>query len=135
MPDRESLGRLVRETWVEWAREQPNPKPGWLTGWDDLDEGQREVDMRIGEAVAAAERDRLYAELGNDHYAIFTEDRWTVEHSVGCRLGGQLPECAYHAAVALIADLHLPNMAGRWRIAWIDSAGLPILTPAPEPQP
>ena len=56
--DREALGRLVRETWVKWASEQPGPKPSWLTGWDDLDDGQREVDMRIGEAVAAAERDR-----------------------------------------------------------------------------
>jgi hypothetical protein len=51
---REDLGRIVRETWVAWAREQPDPKPSWLTDWDDLDAGQREVDMRIGEAVAAA---------------------------------------------------------------------------------
>jgi hypothetical protein len=50
---REALGRLVREVWVKWAGEQPNPKPSWLTGWEGLDEGQREVDMRIGEAVAA----------------------------------------------------------------------------------
>lgn len=50
---REALGRLVRETWVEWAREQPDPKPSWLVPWEDLDEGQREVDMRIGEAVTA----------------------------------------------------------------------------------
>ena len=53
------LGRLVRETWVQWASEQPSPKPSWLTPWDDLDGGQREVDTRIGEAVAAAEQDRL----------------------------------------------------------------------------
>lgn len=51
--DREPLGRIVRETWVAWAREQPNPKRDWLTGWDELDDGQREVDMRIGSAVAA----------------------------------------------------------------------------------
>lgn len=54
----EHRGRLVRETWVTWAKEQPDPKPSWLTGWDDLDDGQREVDMRIGAAVAAAERER-----------------------------------------------------------------------------
>jgi len=24
------------------------PKPSWLVPWEDLDEGQREVDMRIG---------------------------------------------------------------------------------------
>lgn len=53
---REQLGRIVREAWVEWAGEQPDPKPSWLTGWDDLDEDQREVDMRIGEAVAEAAR-------------------------------------------------------------------------------
>jgi hypothetical protein len=51
MPDREALGRLVREVWVEWAREQPDPKPSHLVGWDDLDEGNREVDMRIGDAL------------------------------------------------------------------------------------
>jgi hypothetical protein len=52
-PDpREPLGRLVRDTWVTWAREQPNPKPSWLAPWDELDDGQREVDMRIGAAVA-----------------------------------------------------------------------------------
>lgn len=55
---REALGRLVREAWVAWAREQPGPKPSWLVPWEDLDEGQREVDMRIGEAVAAAQREQ-----------------------------------------------------------------------------
>ena len=51
---RERLGRIVRETWVKWAREQSESKPSWLVGWDELDESQQEVDMRIGEAVAAA---------------------------------------------------------------------------------
>lgn len=81
-------------------------------------------------AIRAAERERVYAELGNDHHVIFTEDRWTVEHSVECRLSGHMHECAYHAAVAAVADEPRPEMAGRWRIAGIDAAGLPILTPA-----
>lgn len=51
---REALGALVRKAWTEWATEQPGPKPSWLTPWEELDEGQREVGMRIGEAVAAA---------------------------------------------------------------------------------
>ena len=51
---REQLGRLVRETWVACAEEAGDTKPSHLTGWDDLDEDMREVDMRIGEAVAAA---------------------------------------------------------------------------------
>ena len=50
--DREQLGKLVRQTWVQWASEQRRPKRSWLAGWDKLDPGQREVDMRIGEAVA-----------------------------------------------------------------------------------
>ena len=49
---REPLGRIVRETWVAWAKEQSSPKPSWLLGWEDLDDGQREVDMRIASAVA-----------------------------------------------------------------------------------
>ena len=45
---RELVGRLVRQVWTEWAREQPDPKPSWLLSWEELDDGQREVDMRIG---------------------------------------------------------------------------------------
>jgi hypothetical protein len=61
--DRVALGRLVRETWVKWAKEQPNPKPSWLAPWEDLPEPDREVDRRIGETIAARgvadELDRL----------------------------------------------------------------------------
>lgn len=81
---------------------------------------------RIAMAVAA-ERERIYAELGNDHYVIFTEDRWTIEHSVECRLSGHMPECTYHEAIARIAAEYDPGMAGRWRIDGIDSEGLPNL--------
>ena len=51
---RKTLGRVVRRVWVAWALEQPDPKDSWLMTWSELDGGQREVDMRIGEAVAAA---------------------------------------------------------------------------------
>jgi hypothetical protein len=54
IPQREALGRLVRRVWVKWAREQAEPTPSWLVPWERLDPGQREVDMRIGEAVYAA---------------------------------------------------------------------------------
>lgn len=49
---REWLGRIVREVWIEWAREQPGPKPSWLQPWDDLAEPEQEADRRIGERVA-----------------------------------------------------------------------------------
>jgi hypothetical protein len=58
MPDpkepRELVGRFVRQVWLEWAREQPAVKTAWLLPWEDLDEGQREVDMRIGAALFEA---------------------------------------------------------------------------------
>jgi hypothetical protein len=60
MPSRrEILGRLVRKAWLTWARKQPDAKPSWLAPWEELGDGQREVDMIIGEAVAAAEQERI----------------------------------------------------------------------------
>lgn len=50
--DADALGRLVREVWVEWAREQPNPKPSWLVPYDELSEPDKEVDQLIGVTVA-----------------------------------------------------------------------------------
>jgi len=50
--DREHLGRMVREIWIVWAREQPHPKPSWLKPWEELSEPDREVDRRIGEGIA-----------------------------------------------------------------------------------
>jgi len=77
--------------------------------------------------IAAAERERIYAELGNNHYVIFTEDRWTIEHSVECRLSGRMHECYHHVAVARIATEFDPAMAGRWLITAIDLNGEPAL--------
>jgi hypothetical protein len=50
--DREALGRLVREAWMHWARQHPNPKHSWLMPWEELAEDDREVDRQIGEQVA-----------------------------------------------------------------------------------
>lgn len=52
--DREGLGRRVRDVWLEWASEQPGPELSWLTPWEELTESEREVDRRIGEALAAS---------------------------------------------------------------------------------
>ncbi len=49
---REMLGKAVRDEWVIWAQEQTNPKPSHLVPWSELDEANKEVDRRIGEAVA-----------------------------------------------------------------------------------
>lgn len=50
---RDWLGREVRRVWIEWAREQTNPKPSWLMPWEELVETDREVDRRIGEVLFA----------------------------------------------------------------------------------
>jgi hypothetical protein len=52
--ERERLGRLVRAAWVEWAREQTNPHPSWITPWEQLSESGKEADRRVGEVVCLA---------------------------------------------------------------------------------
>lgn len=54
MIDRESLGKIVRRAWVNWAKEQENPPAEWLTPWSELEEKYQEADRRIGEAVQRA---------------------------------------------------------------------------------
>ena len=46
--DPEEVGKLVREIWIKWAREQPVIKPSWTQPWEALSEPDREVDRRIG---------------------------------------------------------------------------------------
>jgi len=46
--ERDRLGRLVRELWVSWAEQQPNPKPSWLAPYDELSEADKEADRVIG---------------------------------------------------------------------------------------
>ena len=53
--DRERLGRVVRDAWMRWAAQHPDPKPSWLVPWDGLNEMDREVDRQIAEAVLAAQ--------------------------------------------------------------------------------
>ena len=97
--------------------------------------GRSDVEATAHEAFCAgweAQRERLYAELGNDHYVIFTEDHWTIEHSVECRLSGHMHECEYHTAARRAADECNP-WPGRWRINGIDGDGLPSLERAGQP--
>ena len=78
----------------------------------------------IANQAVRAERERIYAQLGNDHYVIFTRDRWTVEHSVECRLSGQMSECDYHAAIAEFPDDYRARYGyGRWRITSVNEDG------------
>lgn len=60
-----TLGRLVREVWVEWAREQPDvaEHPSWLVPWEQLPERDREVDRRIEAAIWESAQAPLLAEI------------------------------------------------------------------------
>jgi hypothetical protein len=76
---REPYGRLVRTIWEAAARELiANPKPSWLTPWKELNGFQKEVDMRIGHGVAAAERVRI---------------RQLAERTIASCPGGASPSC------------------------------------------
>jgi hypothetical protein len=48
---RERLGRVVREAWIAWAKEQKETKDSWLSPWEELAEPFKEADRRIGQAV------------------------------------------------------------------------------------
>lgn len=62
---REALGRLVREVWVVWARDQDHPKPHHLLPWEELSDGDREVDRRIGETLQGIRDWRIGQRLGD----------------------------------------------------------------------
>lgn len=57
--ERERLGRIVRNVWIEWAREHPNPKPSWLHPWEDLTGPEREGNRRIAWALVSVYRPQM----------------------------------------------------------------------------
>jgi hypothetical protein len=48
---REQLGEEVRQVWVAWAANQPDPEPSWLVSFAELSPAGQEADMLIGEAL------------------------------------------------------------------------------------
>lgn len=52
MTEEKTLGQIVRETWVEFAKTHHSPKPSWLVPWEELGPWDKEMDKRIGLAVA-----------------------------------------------------------------------------------
>lgn len=76
--DREALGQRVREVWIRWAEQQPEPKPSWLVPWDDLAEPDREVDRLIGE--------ELYAKGHSDGIADLVVEQMRAEGKTKSRL-------------------------------------------------
>lgn len=50
--NREDGGRIVRNAWIAWAQQQPDPKPSWLAPWEELSETDKEADRVIWDAIA-----------------------------------------------------------------------------------
>ena len=60
---RDALGRVVRETWVNYCITTGKiDKPSRLLSWDDITEWDREVDRQIADAVVEFERQRICRE-------------------------------------------------------------------------
>lgn len=64
-----------------------------------------------------AEVNRLRAEIeqmsGPDHFIVFSNDGWTVEHPAACRANGPLSECQATAVAAEQFDVD-PGIRGRF---------------------
>ena len=48
---RETLGKKVREIWVQYCLETGNKKPSNIAPWEELSEYDKEVDRKIGEQI------------------------------------------------------------------------------------
>lgn len=85
-PDpRELSGRLVHETRLacEAERSAAEGRVRFVLGsWEERSDHQRELDMRIGEAVAAAERERIAARAGerNATYPLYERPGLITRH-------------------------------------------------------
>jgi hypothetical protein len=59
----------------------------------------------------------LAALIGSDHYVVFDiQSDWIVEHSIECRLSGNMAGCEWHKAIERMAMEFNPNYQGRWLI-------------------
>ncbi len=101
MPDpREPLGRLVHDTRLacEADRAAAEGRQKFnLSPWEERDEHQRELDMRIGAAVAAAERERIAGQT-EALAANYPEDVFPPDSDVRDAIGGTAMRHAYRNA-------------------------------------
>jgi hypothetical protein len=68
-----------------------------------------------------------------DHFVTFTKYNWSIEHSLQCRMDGEMQRgCKFERAIVTVsAGGPYDDQLGRWRITDIDSEGLPSLERAP----
>jgi len=59
----DNLGKIVRNAWIEWAKEQSSPKSSWLVPYEELSQADKDADIRIGRAVEDAINKALALDL------------------------------------------------------------------------
>ena len=103
--NRKSYDRIVHETWAAWFREQqPVPVSERSLSMEAASPGMRELYVRIGAAVAAAERERI-REMAVRTGAVCTGDEGT-----SCCFAALLGEPAEAGPpFPVAADLALPG--------------------------
>lgn len=112
--NREALGQRVREVWLYWARNQPNPKPSWLVQWPELPESDREVDRLIGETVAHESTSFFRAENATLQTAAADYAK-AAEASAALveKLTRERDEAIHHAGEWLVAECEATNQVAR----------------------
>jgi hypothetical protein len=66
----------------------------------------------------------------SEHFVTFGPESWRVEHSLMCRISGEMAQgCQYEIAIR-DAVTRPPYTESRWRIVSVDSVGMPILEEA-----
>jgi Family of unknown function (DUF6085) len=73
-----------------------------------------------GQIVAAVEASQP------DHLIEFSDAGWTIQHSMACRLGGQLFACPINQAADRLAVANWPDDSGRYRCTLGDDGRLVI---------
>jgi hypothetical protein len=99
--DREALGRIVHETRL--AENTKRDRPFRLEPWDRRAPSQQELDMKIAEAVAAAERERIAARM-DALAANYPEDIFPPDSDVRDAIGGTAMRHAYRNAAREIRE-------------------------------
>ena len=82
-----------------------------------------------GFCLLKVENDRVQIIEQPDHWVTFAETGWFVEHSLDCRMGGDMINCPYHASIERwAAEFQRPADNGkRYCIVRIDERGFPVL--------
>jgi hypothetical protein len=104
-------------------------------GYDVLTEAQ--IDQFVSAAVVARDHvaEQIVAAIEAsqpDHIIEITEYRWTIQHSMACRVDGRLFDCPVNRAAYRLAIANWPDDMGRYRCD-VDERGWLVIGEAVTP--